>query len=77
MMNVTGYYNVVTGGYSIDMGEYELVMIIEAARTAANAALLYGVADNDYKDLLQITRKLCGIVQAEQNRRNSVKINIK
>lgn len=77
MIKVTGYYNVVSDRYSIDMGEYELVTLIEAARTAANAAVLYGVTDGDYKDLLQITRKLCGIVQAEQNRRNNVKINIK
>ena len=73
-MRITGFYNVVSERYQIDLGAYELVMLIGAARMAADA--MEECCDAS-EDLHNIAKKLCDIVQAELHRRNSVKYGIK
>jgi hypothetical protein len=63
MMRITGFYSIETGMYQINIGEYELALIIEAVRTSAGSeGRLPNVNDDLSMDLYKIATKIRDIV---------------
>ena len=63
-MRITGSYDIATGLYQINIGEYELALIIEATRTVSGSeGRLPNVNDDLSDDLYKIATKIRYIVQ--------------